>query len=131
MVLPITIDVDVATPKPFVAKPQLLDNPEARCVFGPDADLHAVKAQCEKAMIGGQSNGCRSEPFACESFAHPVTDGRRLRRAAADIVQRDRAQQLAIAADQEQRQRGAVAAGALRPIDPVGKAFPFMVPSQI
>ena len=53
----------------------------------------------------------------------PISDGARLRGAAADVVQRDRAQQRAVAMDQEQRIGRPRPGRAGRPIDAVGEAL--------
>ena len=54
----------------------------------------------------------------------PVPRGPRLRRAATDVVERDRPQQhVVFTADQKEWDRITLRNGPLRPIDPVGEAF--------
>ena len=60
--------------------------------------------------------------LARELLPDPVADLRRLRRPAADVVERDRPHQPAVvAADQEQRQRPPLVARPPRPVDPAAE----------
>src|SRR5690606_1846100 len=75
---------DVPAAQPFVAEPQLLDHAQRRLVLRPDADLHAVQAKLEKAVVGGERDSRRGESLACEAFGHPVADARRRQGTVAD-----------------------------------------------
>src|SRR5690349_22931970 len=51
VVAPVAVDVDVPAAQPLVAEPELLHDAQAGRVLGADADLHAVQAQPEEAVV--------------------------------------------------------------------------------
>jgi len=84
VVAPVAVDVDVPTPQPLVAEPELLDHPQARVVLGSDADLDAMKIQRGEADIGGHRDADRRDVASRVLLGHPVADRRGGERTAGD-----------------------------------------------
>src|SRR6185312_1393802 len=68
VIAPLPIDVEVATPQPLVAKPELLDHSQRRRVLRADADLPAVKTHLKEAVVGRERDGRRRDVLARETL---------------------------------------------------------------
>ena len=84
--------------------------------------LDAAEVDHGEGVVHHRRQRLAHQPLAGELRADPVADLRRLRRPAADVVERDRPHQPRILApDQEERQRPALLARPPRPVDPVAE----------
>jgi hypothetical protein len=61
VVTPIAVDVNVATPKAFVAHSQFSHNPERGNVLGSNTDFDAVDSESRETPIYDESDGGRSD----------------------------------------------------------------------
>ena len=81
-----------------------------------------LRSSTVKAWRTTAASASRHQPLPGELGPDPVADLRRLRRPAADVVERDRPDQpRVLAADEEERQRPALLARAPGPVDPVAE----------
>src|SRR5665648_574716 len=87
MVAPLAVDMQVAQSKALIAKTQLLDDPQARGVLGPDVDLDPMQPQPKKRLVAGGRQRKWHDPLSCNGFGNPVARRGRSQGAPSDTEQ--------------------------------------------
>jgi hypothetical protein len=119
MVAPAAVDLEIALRDALVLEAAFLEHPARGGVLGQAGGLDPEMSIGE-GVVDERRDRLAHVALAREGFADPVAERARLRRAAADVVERDRPQKrLVRAPDEEHRHRGALRDRPLRPVDAV------------
>ncbi len=121
---PAAIDLQIALRNAFVFETAFLQKGAGCLVFRQAGGLDPAQIETLERMMHDAFDRFLHIALPRIRLADPVAQRARLRGATADIVERDRAQQvLILPPDQKERHRRTVADGSLRPVDPVGESL--------
>src|SRR5210317_1904701 len=70
VIAPLTVDVNEPFLEPLFTKPQLLNDPQARAVLGPDVDFYPVKVFLVKEVVNRECDGNRHGSTAGKVFTY-------------------------------------------------------------